>query len=428
LTKSRAILLYSALAVQLVALILSLVVSNSIEDKIDWAIFIGRFHPMVLHFPIGILFGMFFLRVCQTIVNNQNLQKANHLIWILATPSTVIAAILGLFLATSGDYNQHLLNDHKRLGVALAILLLTSSFFRVTYIQTQQNKAQLASRITFALCIVILPIVGHDGGSLTHGSKYLFEYMPSILSFGNKDNNKPIPSDDLNHKVIAIFKEHCYKCHGPEKQKGDYRIDSREHALSDGSSGETAITPHNALTSYLFDLISRTKSDDEIMPPEGKGELNDSQILIIKHWIDDGAKWPTNKKEIAENTNISETINANTSSDNQVTFSKHIWPIIENHCLRCHRAPYVDKKGRNKKPAAGLRLDTANLIMKGSKDAKVIIPGKPLESSFYTLTTLDEDDDDIMPSKGDLLTIEQQKLIHDWILSGASFGNWTKAP
>jgi hypothetical protein len=115
-----------------------------------------------------------------------------------------------------------------------------------------------------------------------------------------------------------------------------------------------------------------------------------------------------------------------------VDFEKEIWPIIETSCVKCHMAPYKDpKRGRLKNPKANLRFDTAEFIMKGAEEdgewEKVIIPGDPAKSSFYTLTTLGEDHDDIMPPKGDLLSKEQQELIKKWIADGAKFGSWTKA-
>jgi uncharacterized membrane protein len=112
-------------------------------------------------------------------------------------------------------------------------------------------------------------------------------------------------------------------------------------------------------------------------------------------------------------------------------FAKDIWPIIEAKCVKCHMAPYTDpKRGRIKKPKAGLRLDTAELIMKGADEdgewEKVVIPGKPEKSHFYTLTILDPDHDDIMPPKGDPLTKKEQELVKAWIAGGAKFGDWTK--
>jgi uncharacterized membrane protein len=117
-------------------------------------------------------------------------------------------------------------------------------------------------------------------------------------------------------------------------------------------------------------------------------------------------------------------LNINIFAEDKVDFTKKIWPIVKEKCVKCHKAPYKDKRGRLKKPKGGLRLDTAENIMKGSEDGKVIVAGKPDKSSFYTLTLLPEDDDDVMPAKGDLLTKEEQELIKKWILQGAKFGTF----
>lgn len=118
-------------------------------------------------------------------------------------------------------------------------------------------------------------------------------------------------------------------------------------------------------------------------------------------------------------------------AEDKVDFEKQILPIIKESCIKCHKAPYKDKRGRMKKPKGGLRLDTKALILAGAKKkngdvVQVIKPGNPDESSFYTLTILPEDDEDVMPAKGDLLTKEQQELIKNWIKQGANFGNWTE--
>jgi hypothetical protein len=114
----------------------------------------------------------------------------------------------------------------------------------------------------------------------------------------------------------------------------------------------------------------------------------------------------------------------------EIDFAKQVWPILQESCYSCHREAYKDPKtGRLKKPKGGVRVDTAEWIMKGYENddgewEKTVIPGKPGESSFYTLTTLDEDDDDIMPAKGDPLTKEQQGILSKWIEEGAKFGDW----
>ncbi|MDA1044925.1 MAG: hypothetical protein O3C57_06850, partial [Verrucomicrobia bacterium] len=106
-----------------------------------------------------------------------------------------------------------------------------------------------------------------------------------------------------------------------------------------------------------------------------------------------------------------------------IQFEQDVWPIIETSCLKCHLPSHAEN-GRMKHPKADLILDSANGIMKGSENGVVMVPGNPGKSPIYVRTTLDPEDDDVMPAKGDLLTLDQQKILHDWIQQGADFGNW----
>jgi mono/diheme cytochrome c family protein len=96
----------------------------------------------------------------------------------------------------------------------------------------------------------------------------------------------------------------------------------------------------------------------------------------------------------------------------EVSFSKDIQPILAEKCLKCHG----EEKQKGK-----LRVDSAEAILKGADGEAVLVPGKPDESSFYTLLVLPADHDDIMPAKGDPLTAAQAKLVYDWIAAGAEF-------
>lgn len=100
------------------------------------------------------------------------------------------------------------------------------------------------------------------------------------------------------------------------------------------------------------------------------------------------------------------------AADKKVDFVKEIQPIFEKSCLQCHGP---------EKQKGGLRLDTKEGALKGGDDAIAIAPGKAAKSDLYHRITLSEDDDDVMPSKGDLLTKAQTDLIRDWINQGA---NW----
>ena len=85
----------------------------------------------------------------------------------------------------------------------------------------------------------------------------------------------------------------------------------------------------------------------------------------------------------------------------QVSFEKDVWPVFEARCVECHRKPY-EEDGRLKKPKAGLRLDGAWHIMRGSDDGPIVVAERLDASTLYHHITLPSDDDDIMPPKGAL--------------------------
>lgn len=93
-----------------------------------------------------------------------------------------------------------------------------------------------------------------------------------------------------------------------------------------------------------------------------------------------------------------------------VSFRRQIMPLLQQNCVDCHNA---------EKQKGELRLDSPDFIRKGGKTGAVIVAGVPDRSPLYTMTTLDADDPDVMPSKGDLLPVEAQQLLRTWIEEGA---------
>ncbi len=107
-----------------------------------------------------------------------------------------------------------------------------------------------------------------------------------------------------------------------------------------------------------------------------------------------------------------------------VSFEKEVLPVLQTKCMDCHKAPTVDSNGKKKEPKAGLRLDAAWAILKGSENGPVLKPGESDKSGLYQVVTLPKDDDGFMPPKGDPLTDQEIKLLKSWIDEGADFGGW----
>ena len=96
---------------------------------------------------------------------------------------------------------------------------------------------------------------------------------------------------DFNRDIRPVLQQRCFACHGVLKQLAGLRLDSASAILQGGDSGP--IIEAKKPTSSL--LLTRLKSADpsERMPPEGH-PLEESQILAIAEWIDEGAIPPLN--------------------------------------------------------------------------------------------------------------------------------------
>jgi hypothetical protein len=101
-----------------------------------------------------------------------------------------------------------------------------------------------------------------------------------------------------------------------------------------------------------------------------------------------------------------------------ISFHDHVFPLLEERCLDCHGEPYV-KNGRTIHPKAGLRLDTYEWVIKGNLDGVIIEKGNPDQSTLIAVITLDSDDPEIMPPKGNPLSEDEINLLKQWILEGA---------
>jgi hypothetical protein len=86
--------------------------------------------------------------------------------------------------------------------------------------------------------------------------------------------------------VRPILAARCQGCHGPTKQKGNLRLDSRESVLAGGSTGP-AVVAGKPEASLLVQAINY--GEDRQMPPKSK--LADTEITALTHWVQIGAPW-----------------------------------------------------------------------------------------------------------------------------------------
>ncbi len=116
---------------------------------------------------------------------------------------------------------------------------------------------------------------------------FFFTLVALPLRGEELDANKQRELDNFfeNH-VRPLFAEHCWSCHGAEKQKGDLRLDTFAGLMQGGESGASVVAgkPNESL------LIEAVRYESFEMPPNKK--LPDDKIKILERWVELGAPWP----------------------------------------------------------------------------------------------------------------------------------------
>lgn len=96
------------------------------------------------------------------------------------------------------------------------------------------------------------------------------------------------PDDLFERKVRPLLANRCWKCHGPEKQKGKLRLDSAA-ALARGGTSGVSIKPGKPAESLLIQAVQH--NGELKMPPDAR--LPDREIAILTAWVKSGAAWPS---------------------------------------------------------------------------------------------------------------------------------------
>src|SRR5687768_10894492 len=91
-------------------------------------------------------------------------------------------------------------------------------------------------------------------------------------------------------RIRPLLAEHCFECHGPEKQKSGLRLDSAEAVRKGGSSGDPAVVPGDPAKSLLVKAVRHVEGVTA-MPPKKK--LSDRDVADLVRWVADGAVFPT---------------------------------------------------------------------------------------------------------------------------------------
>lgn len=407
----------------------------------------GRLHPLVVHFPISLLWVGLLLECIAWRKKTDQFQSAIGIILWVGTLTAALAVGLGFILINQDDYTGNTITIHQWSGIATAIL---SGLTLYAFI----SKESKSYRLLLFLTVLGVSFAGHYGAMLTHGEDYLDltkeEKTQKIALNPSLNVEKLQGKIDLNQKqdlgieARNILANHCYDCHSIKKSKGKLRLDALEYMLKGGKEGPALVVGHPE-KSEMIRRIKLPASDDDAMPTKGK-RLSKKEIEILELWVKQGAPWPgvalksapstaaiDQEEEIEENSSVvkksgssedrimntsempvkaPEVLNANQLQELNI----NVRTILAHNCYACHNAT---------KTKGGLRLDKKEFIFKGGENGTILVAGNPEKSDMIRRVKLPFGHDDAMPTKGKRLSKEDIAMLEYWIQQGAP---WPSGP
>ncbi len=368
----------------------------------------GKLHPLFLHMPIGLWFGVFVLEFGGALLSRLSRREPSPqpvadtatatavdapqvagerrapnratlaiLAWMAALLGAVTAGS-GWILGTSG-YKGETVELHRWLGVGAGALGLVAALF-----------AAMKNREPFRLMLVVqftmLMAAGHFGSELTHGKDWLLE------PFQPKADAQPEATKPEARANAANVVEPATK---PETQPAE------------------PVVPHDPKPLFppVEELPKATK-------PSAATQAAPEAQPTTKPEANEPAPQPT-PTALAPKPETPPAIPSPAPAAT-VSYRAQIEPILATYCVSCHGP--AKKKG-------GLRLHEAAAIEEGGENGAVLTKGKPADSPMYAFVTLPLYDDKHMPPEGKKQpTADEIALLRAWIEQGAAFDGADAAP
>jgi uncharacterized membrane protein len=257
------------------------------QEHAEWVQFLGRFHPLLVHLPIGMLVLLPMLELAGK--TRPALRDTAGFVLALTLMTGAIALCLGVMLAYGSGVMGTTVTRHMWGGTALLIQLLACVALRPAWTSGQAARVYPA---LLGVTLLTLVWTAHQGGSLTYGSDYLTRYMPAplkrFLPIASTASDAAYAGSVYARSIHPIFDAKCVACHGASKEQAGLRLDFYE-LLMHGSKDGAVITPGNPDRSLLLQRVTLSPTDRHFMPAEKRTPLSPAEIAALHAWIQAGA-------------------------------------------------------------------------------------------------------------------------------------------
>ena len=256
---------------------------------LDVGLFFGRFHPLLVHLPIGILLLALLFSVLSFNEKYIQLRKSLNVILFVGFISSVLACVTGYLLSIDGEYKEDTVGIHMWLAIATTFISFTAYLLhrKLDFLSNEKTK-----KVWISACLLLfigITLTGHYGATLTHGSGYLstddlFDKVTEKKKLA--DINQALVFEDL---ILPILNTKCGSCHNNSKRKGGLSMHTLAATLIGGKHG-VIINSGNAMGSVLMKRVSLDPKDEKFMPADNKPPLSEKEKKLIKWWIDHEAE------------------------------------------------------------------------------------------------------------------------------------------
>ena len=280
---------------------------------------IGRFHPVLVHLPIGIFVLVIVMNGLTRFDKFAYLSASIRLILGIGILSAILSLVTGYTLSLEGSNNQDLVDNHQWTAIGTTTLFTAYYFLRHNLI-----AKRLAHTYTLMLLLLMLAWTGHQGGSLTHGEGFLTDGILETKTIAEtqlniKDINQAVVYKDM---VQYTLNQKCVQCHGSDKQKGKLRLDDLNWIKTGGKNGNL-INVNNPAEGELIKRILLDDIDEHHMPPKEKAQLTDAELVIFQWWINTGASFDKSVAALAPDEKVIKAL-ASFKEENQAQVKRKI--------------------------------------------------------------------------------------------------------
>jgi len=138
--------------------------------------FLGKFHPMVVHFPIALILSAFLAELLAWLCRSRFFADAARFCLWLAVPTIIVAIFLGWADALAEKFSDEealIFTLHRLFALSACVLLLVSALAK----ELTQRKPEAAGlligyRIALLLTAIAVGLTGHMGATLVYGLDY----------------------------------------------------------------------------------------------------------------------------------------------------------------------------------------------------------------------------------------------------------------